>query len=158
MGFLRKLEQKFRPLLKMATPALAAALPGGTLLLAARSALRPAMSSPQQMATIPSIGGAQRMSFLPALAGGAALGGLSRGLSRVLPGLGRTVAGGAAAGAAASFFGGGGAGGRRRRRGRGFSARDIRQTKRMLSMMKEINAACPKPRTASAGRSRARCD
>lgn len=58
------------------------------------------------------------------------------------------IAGGAAAGAAAGY----GArylteGGARRRSTRGFSARDVRQAKRLMKMLKEVSAAAPKPRT-----------
>lgn len=38
----------------------------------------------------------------------------------------------------------------RRRHGRGFSARDIRQTRRMLALVRDVERSCPKHRTARA--------
>src|SRR5512134_2736081 len=69
------------------------------------------------------------VSMLPKIAGG---GGLSKIGRAVLPGVG-SVAGGIAGG----MIAGGGGGGRPRRRGRGFSARDIRQTRRMLALVRD---------------------
>lgn len=77
-------------------------------------------------------------------------------LGRVLPGIGR-----AAGGLARSPFGQGVAGAavgsmlfdaagnpvaRRRRRGRGFTARDIRQTRRMLRLIHDMSRAVPRKR------------
>lgn len=62
---------------------------------------------------------------------------------RTLPGVGIAAAGAGLAGA----LSGAGAAPTRRRRGRGFSARDVRQTKRLLKMLKDVHAAAPKPRT-----------
>lgn len=71
-------------------------------------------------------------------------------LKRVLPGVGQV-----AAGAAGGYFGGMMAGGqpRRRRRSRGFSAHDVRQTRRMLAMLKTVERDCPRRRSSPAPRS-----
>lgn len=66
----------------------------------------------------------------------------------VLPGVG-SVAGGAIGGMIAGGVGGGG---RPRRRGRGFSARDIRQTRRMLALVRDVEKSCPTRRRSSAPR------
>lgn len=96
-------------------------------------------------------------SKLPKLAaGGAAAAALP-----ALPGAGRAVAGAAgrvlrnpavqgAAGAVAAgqLFDANGNPVKKRRRGRGFSARDIRQTRRVLKMLKEMQSAVPRRRCA----------
>lgn len=69
----------------------------------------------------------------------------------VLPGVG-AVAGGALAGGALARFASRGAPAHRRR-GRGFSARDLRQQKRLVKMLKEFNAVFPKHRAPAAPRS-----
>lgn len=76
--------------------------------------------------------------------------GIARKAARVLPGVG-AVAGATVAGeyVAGKLMGTSG----RRRRGKGFSARDVRQTKRLMKMLKEVQGACPKPRTTSSRRS-----
>lgn len=75
---------------------------------------------------------------------------LGRAGLRALPGVGAAVAGGVATGVALRA---GMPGAPRRRRGRGFSARDIRQTRRMLRLIKDMMHACPQPRRVSAPRS-----
>lgn len=44
----------------------------------------------------------------------------------------------------------------RKRRGRGFSARDIRQTRRMLALVRDVEKSCPKHRTTRAPAYRSR--
>lgn len=102
--------------------------------------------------------GSQFLPALPAVIGGAGgavvrslpgVGGaILRGGGRVARaggGLGGAVAGGAVAGAAGQVlvdqFG---RPIRRRRRGRGFSARDIRQTRRMLKLIRDMQKAVPR--------------
>lgn len=71
-------------------------------------------------------------------------------LKKVLPGVGQV-----AAGAAGGYLGGklaGYGGMHRRRRGRGFSARDIRQTRRMLALMRDVERSCPTRRRAAPAR------
>lgn len=88
------------------------------------------------------------------IAGGAALAALP-----ALPGAGRAAAGAigravrspAVQGAAGAVAGGMlfdqyGNPVKKRRRGRGFSARDIRQTRRVLKMLKEMQSAVPRRR------------
>lgn len=76
------------------------------------------------------------LSLLPQILGRAA-----PALGKALPGIGA----GAGVGAAMELFGGGnGAAPRRRRRGRGFTSRDIRQTRRMMKLMKEFQALAPR--------------
>lgn len=92
------------------------------------------------------------------LAGGAGLaaGGIT---SRVLPAvgtagrfigraagspLGRAVLGGAAGGAIVGYLDDGSPVYGRRRRGRGFTSRDIRQTRRMLRLIKDMQGCIPK--------------
>ncbi len=78
-----------------------------------------------------------------------------------LPGAGRAIAGAAgrvlrnpavqgAAGAvgAGMLYDAAGNPVKKRRRGRGFSARDIRQTRRVLKMLKEMQSAVPRKRCA----------
>jgi len=65
------------------------------------------------------------------------------GARRVLPGLGK-VAGGAGAGYLAGRLQDGYYAPRRRTRG--FSARDVRQAKRLMKMLKDVSAAAPKAR------------
>lgn len=81
------------------------------------------------------------------LAGGAlkTLGSVGKTAAKVLPGVGM-VAGGTVAGELISsrFTASG-----KRRRGRGFSARDVRQTKRFMKILKEVSAAAPKRMSSS---------
>lgn len=94
-------------------------------------------------------GGAQPM--LPGIAAGAGLATRALPMLRAgLPAIGRfgrrvlpSAGIGLAAGAAGQYAVGGLFGpGMRRRRGRGFSARDVRQTRRMLKLIKEMGKLC----------------
>lgn len=91
------------------------------------------------------VGGLGNKLALPALGAGAA------GLGRIVAGAGRVLrspAGGALAGTVAGgmLLDAYGNPVRRRRRGRGFSARDIRQTRKMLKLIKEMQSAIPRKR------------
>jgi len=77
-------------------------------------------------------------------------GGRSSNVRRVIPGVGSVV--GAVAGYGASrMLEGGGQVIPYRRRSRGFSARDVRQAKRIMKMLKDVGAAAPKPRMVRVG-------
>lgn len=76
------------------------------------------------------------------------------GGGRSLPGVGSMIGSAAAGGvgsAVGSFFGGGNdGGGYRRRRSRGFSARDIRQARKLVRLASDFS--CPGTRTRKAGK------
>jgi hypothetical protein len=79
----------------------------------------------------------------------------ARVAARTLPGLGKVgrvgagaIGAGVVTGAVLDRFG---REVRPRRRGRGFSARDVRQAKRMMKMLKDVSKAAPTKRAATKG-------
>lgn len=78
--------------------------------------------------------------------GAAAAGAVTGVVRRNLPGIAGGVAGGVATGLLFDEMGN--PVGQRRRRGRGFSSRDIRQTRRMLRLIGDMARLCPRPRRA----------
>lgn len=142
------LSKFIRSAVRTAAPAITAAaagFAGGGLAGRLGGAMSTSMPGSSFLPVLGGIGGTVIRS-LPG-AGGA----IARGAGRVLRaggGIGGAVAGGAAAGAAGQVlvdqFGRPVM--RRRRRGRGFSARDIRQTRRMLKLIKEMQSAVPRKR------------
>lgn len=81
---------------------------------------------------------------------------LLSGVGRILPGVGSLVGGaaaGAAGGAVAEVLADGTMRPKRRRRRRGFTPRDISQAKRLMKMLKDVQRACPAPRSSGGRRS-----